>query len=146
MSEAHWHIFQILTKRSENMFDYLSNNSFPVLENVWLGTSIENSDYLDRLNILRSVPAAVRFISFEPLIGSVGYPDLEKIDWAIVGGESGSGARPMDISWVDSIKSSCSAAETAFFFKQWGGVQKKKTGRMYQDKTWDALPRQFSVA
>jgi protein gp37 len=140
MSEAHWHVFQILTKRPENMARYLSTHDFPILENVWLGTSIESATYLHRLEALRQTPAAVRFISFEPLIASVGRPRLDGIDWAIVGGESGPGARPMDIVWVDEIKDACDASGTAFFFKQWGGVQKKKTGRIYREKTWDEMP------
>lgn len=140
MAEAHWHVFQILTKRPENMAEYLTQNDFPLLENVWLGTSIENADYLHRLETLKQVPAAVRFISFEPLIGTVGRPDLAGVDWAIVGGESGPGARPMDVAWVDDIKDACDASGTAFFFKQWGGVQKKKAGRVYREKTWDEMP------
>lgn len=140
MEQAHWHVFQILTKRPENMLRHLSTGEFPLLENVWLGTSIENERYLNRLEVLKKVPAAVRFISFEPLIGSVGTPDLTHIDWAIVGGESGPGARPMDIGWVDEIKDACDRTGTAFFFKQWGGVQKQRTGRVYREKTWDEMP------
>lgn len=128
MAEAHWHIFQILTKRPENMARILVEHGFPKLENVWLGTSVENRDYVERINHLRETPAAVRFISFEPLIGSIGRVDLNGIDWAIVGGESGPGARPMAIDWVDEIKGACDAAGTAFFFKQWGGTNKKRTG------------------
>ncbi|TCV65415.1 protein gp37 [Neorhizobium sp. R1-B] len=141
MSEAHWHIFQILTKRPDNMARVLSSRGLPVLENVWLGTSVEGRDYIDRIDHLKNTPAAVRFISFEPLIRAVGSVDLAGIDWAIVGGESGPGARPMDVAWVDEIKAACDSAETAFFFKQWGGVNKKKTGREYQGQTWDQLPR-----
>lgn len=140
MADAHWHIFQILTKRPENMARTLIEERFPILENVWLGTSVENAKYLWRINELRRVPANVRFISFEPLIGSVTGADLTEIDWAIVGGESGPGARPMDIDWVDEIKAACDKAETAFFFKQWGGVNKKKTGRVYNGRTWDEMP------
>jgi protein gp37 len=140
MQEAHWHIFQILTKRPDNMARILGNKDFPILENVWLGTSVESSKYLPRIDDLRRVPANVRFISFEPLLGSVRNADLSNIDWAIVGGESGPGARPMLIDWVDEIKAACDAADTAFFFKQWGGINKKKTGRTYRDRVWDAMP------
>lgn len=140
MSDAHWHIFQILTKRPERMARILIEEDFPILENVWLGTSVENSKYLSRIDCLREAPGNVRFISFEPLIGSVKGADLYDVDWAIVGGESGPGARPMDIAWVDEVKSACDVANTIFFFKQWGGVNKKKTGRLYQGKTWDDMP------
>lgn len=140
MDASRQHIFQILTKRPDNMRRVLSEDDFPKLENVWLGTSVENADYIDRIEMLREVDAAVRFISFEPLIGSVGETDLSGIDWAIVGGESGPNARPMDEIWIDEIKESCDRSRTAFFFKQWGGVQKKKTGRTYRNQTWDEMP------
>lgn len=146
MAEAHWHIFQILTKRPENMERILSEEDFPLLENVWLGTSVENSDYTWRIGHLARTPANVRFVSFEPLIGPVGQTELAGVDWAIVGGESGPGARPMLIDWVDDIKAACEEAETAFFFKQWGGVNKKKTGRLYQGRTWDELPKKLRAA
>jgi protein gp37 len=141
MESASWHHFQILTKRPENMLDYLSMHGFPLLENVWLGTSIESAQYLHRLDTLRQIPAAVRFISFEPLVGSVGQPNLIDIDWAIIGGESGPGARPMDVEWVDMIKAACEKSGTAFFFKQWGGVQKKRAGRIYRNQFWDEMPK-----
>lgn len=146
MSAAHWHIFQILTKRPENMERIISTKNLPILENVWLGTSVEGREYIDRIDALKKTPAAVRFISFEPLIRSIGPVDLHGVDWAIVGGESGPGARPMDVAWVDEIKAACDAAGTAFFFKQWGGVNKKKTGREYQGQTWDELPRFRAVS
>jgi len=134
MSRAHWHIFQILTKRPENMMKVFAGTDFPLLENVWLGTSVESAEYNWRIEELKKVNAAVRFVSFEPLLKSVGKVNLTSIDWAIVGGESGPGARPMDIGWVDEIKAACDASDTAFFFKQWGGVQKKKTGREYMER------------
>lgn len=146
MEAAHWHIFQILTKRPENMRRIIDDASLPLLENVWLGISVESSEYVSRIGELRETRANVRFISFEPLIARVGSVDLNEIDWAIVGGESGPGARPMDIDWVDEIKSACDNAETAFFFKQWGGVNKKRTGREYKGRTWDELPRKFVAA
>lgn len=141
MSDSHWHIFQILTKRPDNMARILSSSEFPILENVWLGTSVESGEYTSRIAQLKQAPAAVRFVSFEPLLNSVGNVDLEGVDWAIVGGESGPGARPMDIAWVDEIKDACDRSNTSFFFKQWGGVNKKKSGREYQGQTWNEMPR-----
>jgi protein gp37 len=146
MSEAHWHIFQILTKRPDNMAKVIREAGLPKLENVWLGTSVECENYNHRIDDLRECDAAVRFISFEPLIGAVGNPNLKNIDWAIVGGESGPGSRPMDIDWIDSIKASCDVAQTSFFFKQWGGTNKKKTGREYLGRTWDEMPRKLTAA
>ncbi len=146
MAAADWHIFQILTKRPEYMLSVFEQANLPVLDNVWLGTSVEGEGFNDRIDYLRKCTAAVRFVSFEPLVASVGRPDLNNIDWAIVGGESGPGARPMDIAWIDSIKESCDEAGTSFFFKQWGGTNKKKTGREYQGRTWDEMPKQLKVA
>jgi protein gp37 len=103
--------------------------SLPVLPNVWLGTSVESADYLGRIDDLRKVDAAVRFVSFEPLLGSVARADLRGIQWAIVGGESGPRSRLMDEEWVSEIETACRKARTAFFFKQWGGARKKSTGR-----------------
>jgi protein gp37 len=146
MSEAHWHIFQILTKRPENMRRIIEELRLPLLENVWLGTSVESGKFICRIDELRSIKSNVKFISFEPLIGSVAHADLRDIDWAIVGGESGPGARPMDVEWVNEIKRNCDTAGTAFFFKQWGGVNKKKMGREYLGKTWNDMPRGVRVA
>ncbi len=140
MAVTPWHTYQILTKRPERMQSLLSKSGFPVLQNVWLGTSVENSDVLLRLDSLRQTPAVVRFVSFEPLIGSVSNANLSGIHWAIVGGESGPRARPMQESWVNEIQSLCSSNDTAFFFKQWGGKNKKAAGRAYLGRTWDALP------
>jgi len=106
----------------------------------WLGTSVENAEYLDKLDTLRRTRAAVRFVSFEPLLGSVRNADLEDIHWAIVGGESGPRARPMNAEWVYEIRDTCRRAGAAFFFKQWGGSQKKMTGRLLDGKTWDEFP------
>lgn len=141
MAETPHHIYQILTKRPDNMRKVLNGGALPKLEHVWLGTSVESSDYLDRIEMLKHVDGVVKFISFEPLLASVGMPDLDGIDWAIVGGESGPSARPIQEEWVDEIKAACDEAGTAFFFKQWGGVQKKKAGRTYRDQVWDNLPR-----
>jgi protein gp37 len=146
MERAHWHSYQILTKRPENMRDVVANARLRSLPNVWLGTSVESSDYLDRIDILRSVSAAIRFVSFEPLIGAVGRPKLNGIHWAIVGGESGPGARLMKTKWVTDIQSACDKYGTAFFFKQWGGVNKKKTGRILNGRTWDEYPDRVLIA
>jgi len=145
MQIANWHVFQILTKRPERMRDLLCGSDFPVLPNVWVGTSVESSDYLVRLDRLRTTPAAVRFVSFEPLLASVGNPDLRDIHWAIVGGESGPGSRPIKKEWVREIHESCRRQDVAFFFKQWGGKRKKSTGRVYAGRTWDEYPTESVV-
>ena len=134
------HIYQILTKRPQNMLRVLGGGNVPVLPNVWLGTSVESERYAGRIDLLRRVPARIRFISFEPLVASVGKVDLSGIHWAIVGGESGPRARPMKKKWVDEISKQCRAQQVAFFFKQWGGVNKKAAGRTYRDRTWDEYP------
>lgn len=129
------------------MASFLLSRGDDVLPNVWLGTSVENADVVDRIAALRTVPAAIRFISFEPLIGSVGTVDLKDIHWAIVGGESGRSARPIREDWVDEIYEQCQSYETAFFFKQWGTWgkdnkrrSKKANGRIYRDQIWDEMP------
>jgi protein gp37 len=138
MQETPRHTYQILTKRPERMAEV--TRRLVVLKNVWLGTSVENADYIDRIDQLRRVRAAVRFISFEPLIGSVASADLREIQWAIVGGESGPRARPMLEQWVDEIEAICRQHKAAFFFKQWGGKNKKAAGRAYRGSTYDELP------
>jgi protein gp37 len=140
MAETPQHTYQILTKRPERMRDFLLAATFRPVTNVWVGTSIENAAVLDRLSALRETPAFIRFISFEPLIGSVGKVDLSGIDWAIVGGESGPRARPMEPDWVEQIEDRCRAFGTAFFFKQWGGTNKKATGRTLNGRTYDEMP------
>jgi protein gp37 len=132
------HTYQILTKRPGRMAEF--TRTLPVLANVWLGTSVESADYLGRIDDLRNVAAAVRFISFEPLLGSVVAADLRGVHWAIVGGESGPRSRPMLEEWVDEIETACRESGTAFFFKQWGGVRKKTSGRIYRDRTFDEMP------
>ena len=132
------HTYQILTKRPDRMAQLTA--SLPELANVWLGTSVENADFLYRIDDLRNVRAVVRFISFEPLLGSVAAVDLSRIHWAIVGGESGPRSRPMLEEWVDEIEAACRDFGTAFFFKQWGGVRKVATGRIYRDRTFDEMP------
>lgn len=140
MQSAHWHSFQILTKRPDRMLDVLSRPGIPALPNVWLGTSVESKDYLDRIDLLRRVPAQVRFISFEPLIGPIVDPDLAGIHWAIVGGESGPYARPMEQWWAEALRDACKGQGVAFFFKQWGGKRKKESGRLLGGRPWDEYP------
>ena len=138
MAQTPRHTYQILTKRPERMAEL--SLDLPQLPNVWLGTSVENDAVLGRLDKLRATRAAVRFVSFEPLIGSVASADLSGIDWAIIGGESGPRARPMQEDWVDEIYDACDDAGATFFFKQWGGRNKKAAGRAYRGRTWDSLP------
>jgi protein gp37 len=140
MERTPQHTYQILTKRPERMREVLVTLNLPVLPNVWLGTSVEDAAVLSRLDDLRGTPAIVRFVSFEPLIGSVVGADLRDIHWAIVGGESGPRARPMVVDWVDEIRLRCAAAGTAFFFKQWGGKNKKAAGRKLNGRTYDEMP------
>jgi protein gp37 len=134
------HTYQILTKRPERMAQVLAQPSFEILPNVWLGTSVEDSRVLSRLDAIRRVPAAIRFVSLEPLIGSVADCDLTGIHWAIVGGESGPRAREMKPEWVEEIEAICRHSGTAFFFKQWGGKNKKAAGRLLRGRTYDELP------
>lgn len=141
MERTPQHTYQILTKRPERMREVIISLGLPALEHVWLGTSVEDAAVLSRLDDLRATPAIVRFVSFEPLIGSVAGANLDNIHWAIIGGESGPRARPMDEKWVDEIRLNCLASDTAFFFKQWGGRNKKAAGRTYRERTWDELPR-----
>ena len=140
MEEAHWHSFQVLTKRPERMLEILSKPEFPRLPNVWLGTSVESEDYLGRIDLLRQVPAHIRFVSFEPLLGPIVEPDLSGIHWAIVGGELGPHARPMEEWWVKGLQEACDRRGVAFFFKQWGGKRKKKTGRMLGNRIYEDYP------
>lgn len=132
------HTFQILTKRPDRAAEVVA--ALDLLPNVWLGTSVESSDVLYRLDQLREARAAVRFISFEPLLGSVANADLNGFHWAIVGGESGPRARHMDPKWVDEIKAMCRREGAAFFFKQWGGKNKKAAGRTLRGRTYDEMP------
>ena len=138
MRDASWHQFQVLTKRSERLADISSQLTWP--ENVWMGVSVENATYKNRISCLRKTNAAIKFLSIEPLVGPVGKLNLAGIDWVIVGGESGPGARPMDEKWVVNIQQQCSRSQVPFFFKQWGGTNKKKAGRVLQGRTWDELP------
>ncbi|MCG2641380.1 DUF5131 family protein [Bradyrhizobium sp. GCM10023182] len=138
MAATPQHTYQILTKRPDRMADVTA--ALSVLPNVWLGTSVENADYLGRIDDLRRVRSVVRFISFEPLLNSVAGADLSEIHWAIVGGESGPRSRPMDAQWVDEVEAMCRRYGTAFFFKQWGGKNKKATGRLLRGRTYDEMP------
>ncbi|HEX2763557.1 MAG TPA: DUF5131 family protein [Allosphingosinicella sp.] len=135
------HQFQVLTKRPERMAGLFAAGTLQPLNHVWVGTSVEDSAATARIEHLLGVPNAVRFISFEPLIGSVGDLDLAGIHWAIVGGESGPGAREMKAHWVEEIRRSCRRAGAAFFFKQWGGPDKKASGRSLRGRTYDEYPR-----
>jgi protein gp37 len=143
MGASPQHTYQILTKRPERMA--ILTSGLPVLPNVWLGTSVESAEYLHRTNVLRKIDAAIRFISFEPLLGSVAAVDLTNIHWAIVGGESGPYARPMKREWVDEIEALCRRFGTAFFFKQWGGIRKDRAGRLYREQTFDEMPPVLST-
>jgi len=138
MAKADWHIFQVLTKRSKRLAQLAPKLEWP--ENVWMGVSVENADYRDRIDDLRKVPAAVRFLSLEPLLAPVSDLDLQGIHWVIVGGESGPGARPMAKSWVRDIRGQCSRNNVPFFFKQWGGVNKKKAGRTLDGRIHNETP------
>ena len=138
MSMTPQHSFQVLTKRSENLRKLNQVICWP--DNVWMGVTVESSDYLFRIEDLRNTSAKIKFISFEPLLGRIRKVDLQGIDWVIVGGESGPRARPMSSSWVEEIRDQCVKAKTLFFFKQWGGFNKKKTGRILNSRTWDEMP------
>lgn len=148
MREADRHTFQVLTKRHRRMWSLLNGELRWVgeLPNVWVGVSVEDRRYgLPRIGALRETPAAVRFLSVEPLLEDLGELDLTGIDWVIVGGESGPGARPMLEQWVGSILMQCRAAGVPFFFKQWGGVRKKQAGRLLNGRTYDEFPTRPSA-
>ena len=139
MNAASWHTFQILTKRP---FEFVKiAGELQWTPNIWMGVTVESGRYVHRIDALRHVNAKVRFVSFEPLLSSI--PEgtsLAGIDWAIIGGESGPGARPMEMEWVTGLKALCDAQGVKFFFKQWGGINKKRSGRLLQGRTWDDLP------
>lgn len=137
------HSFQVLTKRPEIAAEHATRLPWP--SNIWLGTSIENALVIDRLAALKRVPAAVRFLSLEPLLGPLPKLRLSHIDWVIVGGESGPGARPIAADWVRQIREQCLAAGVPFFFKQWGGVNKKKAGRELDGRHWDEMPAEVTA-
>lgn len=138
MGQANWHQFQLLTKRPKRMLEIArSIKLWP--DNVWAGVSVESQAWMWRVEVLKEIPAKTRFLSCEPLLGSLKLP-LDNLHWIIVGGESGVGARPMRIEWVREIREQCLTAGVPFFFKQWGGVQKKKYGRELDGRTWDEFP------
>lgn len=136
---AHWHRFQVLTKRAERLAELSSELEWP--DNVWMGVSIESDRYCFRVDHLRQTAARIKFLSLEPLFGPLPSLDFSGIDWVIVGGESGPRARPMKEQWVLDIRSNCAKAGTPFFFKQWGGINKKAAGRMLRGRTYDEMPR-----
>jgi len=137
------HIYQILTKRADRLAKLAPELHWP--DNLWMGVTVENAYCVSRIDNLRKVPARVRFLSMEPLIGPVDTLDLTGIHWVIVGGESGPGARPMQPEWARSIRDECVSARVPFFFKQWGGVNKKKAGRLLDKKSWDQMPAAFAA-
>lgn len=138
MRRAHWHTFQVLTKRAERLLELDPLLNWP--ENVWMGVSVENSDYAYRAVLLSQTHAKVRFLSCEPLLGAIPNLPLGGIHWVIVGGESGPGARPMAQEWVTDIRDQCQRAGVPFFFKQWGGTRKKKAGRLLEGRVWEEWP------
>lgn len=139
MTDCSQHTFQILTKRAERLHELAEKLPWP--DNVWMGVSVEDSQVIDRVRLLSQTPAKVKFLSCEPLIGPIDGLPLKKIDWVIVGGESGKGARPMKEEWAQSIRRQCEDAGVAFFFKQWGGVRKDRTGRILNGRTYDDMPK-----
>lgn len=139
MQRAHWHQFQVLTKRADRLAQLSPRLPWP--KNVWMGVSVESEKYIPRIDALRCTGAQVKFLSLEPLLGPLPGMNLAGIQWAIVGGESGPGSRPMEEAWVLDIRSQCQRAGVAFFFKQWGGVNKKKSGRLLDGRTWDEMPQ-----
>jgi protein gp37 len=138
MRRAEWHCFQILTKRSQRLLELSPQLSW--MPNIWMGVSVENQDHAFRIDHLRGTGAKVKFLSLEPLLGPIPSLNLKGIDWLIVGGESGPRSRAMEESWVINIRNQCQETNTPFFFKQWGGINKKKTGRELEGQTWDKMP------
>jgi len=144
MRRANWHRFQVLTKRSEHLLELSPMIDWP--DNVWMGVSVESIDYTFRIDQLRETSAKGKFLSLEPLLGPISHLDLDGINWVIVGGESGPGARKMDEEWVKEIRNQCISARVPFFFKQWGGVHKKKAGRELDGRIWDEMPANISLS
>jgi protein gp37 len=138
MTNATWHQFQILTKRSDRLLELSPNLNWH--SHIWMGVSVENDDYTFRIDHLRNTGAHIKFLSLEPLLGPIPSLRLNGIDWVIVGGESGPGARNLQKSWVIDIRNQCQSAKVPFFFKQWGGVNKKRAGRILDGQTWDEMP------
>ena len=138
MNQADWHCYQVLTKRADRLARISKELTWG--RHIWMGVSVERKDYMDRIDALRNTDAKVKFLSLEPLLGPLPGMDLTDIDWVIVGGESGPGARPVEVDWVRDIREQCIASGTHFFFKQWGGTNKKKAGRLLDGRTYDAMP------
>lgn len=143
MNVSRQHQFQILTKRAERLAQIAQELKWT--DNIWMGVTVENADYLHRIKSLKQTKATVKFLSIEPLLGPLGKFDLKGLDWIIVGGESGPYARPIEEKWVVEIRNQCMQSGTPFFFKQWGGVFKKKAGRVLENKIWDEMPAPASV-
>jgi protein gp37 len=141
MRQAQQHQYQILTKRAERLTQL--SPELPWRENIWMGVTVETEAYKYRIDYLRYTGAKIKFLSLEPLLGDLGELNLDEIDWVIVGGESGPGARPIEIGWVRNIREQCLAQNVPFFFKQWGGINKKKAGRLLDGKTWNEMPIGF---
>lgn len=142
MNKAHWHTFQVLTKRPKRLHAMDDLGLLRWSSNIWMGVTVESDKYIDRINELRNTKANIKFLSCEPLLGSLKSIDIENIDWVIVGGESGPKSREMKKEWVIEIKELCEKNEVAFFFKQWGGTNKKKSGRLLDGQTYDYYPTQ----
>jgi len=140
MNENPQHVFQVLTKRSDLLLEYDKQKLLKWTHNIWMGVSVEDERVKHRINDLRKTKAKTKFLSLEPLIGPLPKLNLKKMDWVIVGGESGRRPRKMEPEWVLDLQEQCNAADVAFFFKQWGGTNKKKTGRILKGKTWDEMP------
>jgi protein gp37 len=138
MKQAHWHRFQVLTKRAARLKELSPKLSWE--SNIWMGVSVESEDYTSRIDYLRATMAKIKFLSLEPLLGPLANLELKGIDWVIVGGESGPGARLMQKDWVTDIRDQCLRAEVPFFFKQWGGTNKKKAGRILDNRVWNEMP------
>lgn len=143
MGKASWHTFQVLTKRAERLAKIGLDLDWP--SNVWMGVSVETEQYLRRAECLRKVPAAIKFLSLEPLLGPLPILDLSGINWVIVGGESGRSARPVEVGWVRDIRKQCRRQGVPFFFKQWGGVHKKRNGRLLDGRKWDGMPKGYHL-
>lgn len=144
MNKANWHNYQILTKRSQRLLELASDLQWS--SNIWMGVSVETAQFTGRIDDLRRTAAKTKFLSLEPLLGPLSDLNLMGIDWVIVGGESGPGARPMKEGWVIEIRDQCLASHVPFFFKQWGGTNKKKAGRLLQGRTWDEMPNADAAA
>ena len=144
MRRANWHRFQVLTKRSERLLELSPQIDWP--KNVWMGVSVENADYAFRIEHLRQTGARIKFLSLEPLLGPLHDLNFSGIDWVIVGGESGPKARPIAEEWIVDIRDQCLDAKVPFFFKQWGGVKRKRAGRLLQGRTWDEMPFNIQLA